>query len=60
MRSVFDAQVPAELERSDPILGLADQINRDKPGGEIQFASLHDSAGRDRGLMAAAAPLIAL
>ena len=59
-RVVFDAQVAAELQRGDPGFGLADQIEGQEPGGEWQFCGLHDRAGRERGLMAAVATLIAL
>jgi len=59
-RVVFDAQVAAELQRGDPSLGLADQIEGQKPGGQWQFGGLHDRAGRESGLMAAVATLIAL
>ncbi len=57
---VFHAQVAAELQRGDPGFGLADQIEGQEPGGEWQFCGLHDRAGRERGLMAAVATLIAL
>ena len=59
-RVVFHTQVAAELQRGDPSLGLADQIEGQKPGGQRQFGGLHDRAGRERGLMAAVATLIAL
>lgn len=59
-RVVFDAQVAAELQRGDPGFGLADQIEGQEPGGEWQFCGLHDRAGRECGLMAAVATLIAL
>lgn len=39
---------------------MADQIEGQKPGGQWQFGGLHDRAGRERRLMAAAATLIAL
>ena len=58
-RVVFDAQVAAELQRGDPSLGLADQVKGQKPGGQRQLGGLHDRAGRERGLMAAVATLIA-
>ena len=57
---VFDASVAAELQRRNPSFGLADQVKGEKPGGQRQFGGLHDRAGRDRGLMATAAALIAL
>jgi len=57
---VFHTQVAAELQRGDASLGLADQIEGKEPGGQRQLGGLHDRAGRDRGLMAAAAALIAL
>ena len=57
---VFHAQVSAELERGDPVFGLADQIEGQEPGGQRQFCGLHDRAGRERGLMAAVATLITL
>lgn len=59
-RVVLHAQVAAELQRGDPGFGLADQIKGQEPGGEWQFCGLHDRAGRECGLMAAVAALIAL
>ena len=59
-RVVVHAQVAAELQRGDPSLGLADQIEGQKPGGQWQLGGLHDRAGRERGLMAAVATLITL
>ena len=56
----FHARVAAELQRGDPSLSLADQIEGQKPGGQWQFGGLHDRACRERGLMAAVATLIAL
>ena len=50
----------AELQRGDPGFGLADQIKGQEPGGEWQFCGLHDRAGRECGVMAAVAALIAL
>ena len=43
-----------------PPLGLADLIEGKEPGGQRQLGGLHDRAGRERGLMAAAAALITL
>jgi hypothetical protein len=51
--------VAAELQRGDASLGLADQIEGQKPSGQQQLAGLQDRAGRERSLMAAAAALIA-
>lgn len=59
-RDVFNAKVATELQREDPSLGLADQIEGQKPGGQRQFGGLYDRASRERGLMAAVATLIAL
>ena len=56
----FHARVAAELQRGDPSLSLADQIEGQKPGGQWQFGRLHDRARRELGLMAAVATLIAL
>jgi len=57
---VVHAQVAAELQRGDARLGLADQVKGQKPGRQRQLGGLHDRAGRERGLMSAAAALIAL
>ena len=57
---VIHAQVAAELRRGDPGFGLADHVEGQKPSRQRQFRGLHDRASRERGLMAAAAALIAL
>ena len=59
-RFVFDAQVSAELQRRDPRLGLANQIEGQEQGGQRQLGRLHDRAGREGGLKAAVAALIGL
>ena len=59
-RVVFHAKVAAEFQRGDASLGLADQIEAQEPSSERQLGCLHDRAGRERCLMAAAAALIAL
>lgn len=59
-RVVLHAQVATKLQRGDPGFGLAAQIEGQEPGGEWQFCDLHDRAGRERGLMAAVATLIAI
>lgn len=40
--------------------GLVNQIEGQKPSGERKFCGLNDRAGREGGLMVAAAALIAL
>ena len=62
-RVVFHTKVAAELQRGDASLGLADQIEAQEPSSERQLllrrslwaSFLHDRAGRERCLMAAAA-----
>jgi hypothetical protein len=50
----------AELKRRDAVFGLADQIESLKSCGDRQLGGMHDLGGRECGLMAAAAALIAL
>ena len=59
-RVVLHAQMAAELQRRDPSLGLADQIESQEPGCQRQLGGLHDRAGREGCLMAAGSALVAL
>ena len=45
-------EVALECERRQSGLGLADQVDRQEPGGQRQFRTLKDGAGNQRGLMA--------
>lgn len=48
---VLDACVKAVLKRADFLLGLADQIAEQEPGGQRHIDGLHDRCGGERGLM---------
>lgn len=50
-RRVAHPQLSHERERRQPGLGLADEVDREKPDGQGQFGALHDGAGDQRGLM---------
>lgn len=50
----------AELKRGDTSLGLAEQIRCQESGDERKLGRLHDRAGCERGLIAAAAARIPL
>lgn len=53
-------RVTAKLQGRDPSIGLADEIERQKPGVQREFSGLFDRAGRKGGLMAAATALVML
>lgn len=59
-RVVGHTQVTAQLQRGDARFGLANQVERQEPGGQRQFCRLHDRARRDSGLVAALPALVAL
>ena len=56
-RGVAHAQLSPERQGRQPGLGLADQVDRQEPGGQRQFRTLKDGAGNQRGLMAAGGAL---
>ena len=55
---VAHAELAFKRERRQPGLGLADQVDGQKPGGQGQFRAGEQRAGGDRGLMTAGIALI--
>jgi len=56
-RRVAHPEVTHEGERRQPGLGLADEVDRQEPGGQRQLGALHQGAGDQRGLVATGAAL---
>ena len=54
------AQVTLERQGVDAGLGLADEVDGQEPGGQRQLGVLHQGAGGQRSLKAAAAALVEL
>lgn len=50
-RRIAHPQVPLEGECRQPGLGLADEVDREKPNAQGQFRALHHGARDQRGLM---------
>jgi len=54
---VAHPEVTLEGQRRQPGLGLADEVDRQEPGGQRQLGALHQGVGDQRGLVATGAAL---
>ena len=57
---IAHAQVPLERQRRQTGLGLADQVDRQKPHGQRELGALQHGAGNEGSLMSAGVALVDL